>query len=154
MADFQYQLRVIMATILWIVALTSTMTLVYVGYFIKNTGHYKNRQAILTTQISTGVDLALALIIGICAGILLEDLKVVFYSFIATIISSVAVLSLCIFFNSWFIFGWNKIWTNPWDWEIMIAAALANSFTIIFPGIFAAALFGVLIGSFVREFFL
>lgn len=140
-----------MTNVLWTAALTSMLILMYVGYYIKNPGYYYLRSPVLSGQVITGIEVALGLIVSICAGILLEDLKVILYSFFATVISSFIIVTLSVFYNVWFVFGQYKTWTGLWDWELLMGISAGNSFAMIFPSLFAISLFGVLVGAFVKD---
>lgn len=103
------------------------------------------------TTFST-VDLLLALIMSILAGIMIVDLKVIFYGYFGSMISSFTLAVLFSFLLDWFVAGMQGVLSNvPFGWEFVIYEAMRRMFRIFFPTALFFCFLGVFFGGYVGE---
>ena len=103
------------------------------------------------TTFST-VDLLLALIISILAGIMIVDLKTILYGYFGSMISSFIMAVLFSFLLDWFVAGLQEVMFEiPFGWEFVIYEAMRRIFRIFFPTALFFCFLGVFLGGFLGE---
>lgn len=98
------------------------------------------------------LDLLLVLIAGIVVGILISNVKALFYGFIGSLLFAFMIGFTFVMFYMWAVlkvehlFSWADF---NWEWAVLIA--IFNVGKIMFPQMIFLSLLGVVIGAFLRE---